>query len=112
MPQDNHAALEIQRLTGLQPKHFADLIRTAQLVYDPTSGLSGRLIQVNWNSFGISQTVVEDLRKLGERYRYSSPYVAIEAVWRQISPETRSWFIENRNHLWRLEETFPALDED
>jgi hypothetical protein len=29
-----------------------------------------------------------------------------------LIPETRSWVIENKDNLWKIEEAFPALDED
>jgi hypothetical protein len=110
--QETDKSLQIQNITGLKPKHFADLIRIAQLVCDPAGGLTGRVIEVNWEMFGISPGVLENLKALGEKYRYSSPYVAIEKVWEQLTPETRSWFIAHKNLLWRIEEMLPALDED
>lgn len=112
MSQENNKSFQIQKITGLQPKHFADLVRVAQLVYDPAGGLTGRSIQVNWDVFGISLRVVENLKALGEKYCYSSPYVAIDEIWEQLTPETRSWFIAEKNLLWRIEEILPALDED
>ncbi|NJK49528.1 hypothetical protein HC931_16465 [Candidatus Gracilibacteria bacterium] len=112
MSKDTDRSIEIQKITGLQPKHFADLVRVAQLVDDPAGGLTGRLIQVNWDAFGISPSVVENLKALGEKYRYSSPYVAIAQIWEQLTPETRSWFIAHKNLLWHIEEILPALDED
>jgi hypothetical protein len=84
MSQDTDRSFEIQKITGLQPKHFADLVRVAQLVDDPAGGLTGRLIQVNWDAFGISPGVVENLKVLGAKYRYSSPYVAIAAIVTKI----------------------------
>jgi hypothetical protein len=112
MSQDTDRSFEIQKITGLRPKHFADLVRIAQLVDDPAGGLTGRAIQVNWDVFGISPGVVENLKALGEKYRYSSPYVAIAEIWEQLTPETRSWFIAHKNLLWHIEEILPALDED
>jgi hypothetical protein len=112
MAQETNESLQIQQLTGLQAKHFADLIRAAQLVFDPSGGVSGRSVEVDWQQFGISLGVLGNLQKLGRQYQYASPYVAIEIIWSQLTPETRSWLIENKKELWRLEEFFPALDED
>jgi hypothetical protein len=56
--------------------------------------------------------VTENLKSLGQEYRYASPHVPIEKIWSQLTPESRIWFIENKNELWRFEEAFPALDED
>ncbi|MGI0485139.1 hypothetical protein ACN4EK_06855 [Pantanalinema rosaneae CENA516] len=112
MAQNPNESLQIQQVTGLQPKHFADLIRAAQLVFDPAGGVSGRVVEVDWPQFGISSGVLENLRELGRQYQYASPYVAIDVIWSQLTPETRSWLIENKKELWRLEEIFPALDED
>lgn len=103
---------EIQQITGLRSTHFADLIRVAQLIYDPTAGISSRVVKVNWLDFGIPMTVAENLRSLGEKYRYESPHIELDLVWDELTPETRSWFIANRSILWELEESFPALDED
>jgi hypothetical protein len=112
MSQETDKSLQIQNITGLQPKHFADLIRVAQLVFDPAGGLTGKVIRVNWEIFGISPGAEENLKTLGEKYRYSSPYVTIDEIWEQLTPETRSWFIAHKKLLWRIEEDFPALDED
>ncbi|MFZ9736983.1 MAG: hypothetical protein ACO3EZ_03135 [Prochlorotrichaceae cyanobacterium] len=103
---------EIQTITGLTPTHFADLIRVAQLIYDPGGGVSGRALQVNWMDFEIPEAVAQDLRSLGRKYRYESPHVDLDLVWEALTPETRSWFIANRSTLWKIEEAFPALDED
>ncbi len=103
---------EIQQITGLRPTHFADLVRVAQLIYDPSGGVSSRVVKVNWLDFGIPNMVAENLRSLGQKYQYESPHVSIDLVWEQLTPETRSWFIANRSILWEIEESFPALDED
>ena len=103
---------EIQQLTGLKPTHFADLIRVAQLIYDPSGGVSGKVVGVNWLNFGIPRNVELNLRSLGAKYQYESPHVAIDLVWNDLIPETRSWFMANRSILWEIEESFPALDED
>jgi len=112
MTKTNQKALEIQQLTGLKPVHFADLIRASQLIFDPAGGVSGRYIEVDWQSFGIPLNVEENLRSLGDKYRYASPHIPIEIIWQELSAETRSWFIANKNILWQFEEFFPALDED
>ena len=103
---------EIQHITGLRPTHFADLIRVAQLIYDPTGGVVNKVVRVNWLDFGIPLTVAENLRSLGKKYQYESPHVDIDVVWDDLTPETRSWFIANKRVLWEIEESFPALDED
>ena len=112
MKQTNNRAREIQEITGLKPRHFADLVRAAQLIFDPTGGVSGMKLEVDWSYFGISDNVVADLRKFGQKYQYASPHIAIDIIWEQLTPETRSWIIENKESLWQLEEVFPALDED
>lgn len=112
MSQEHNESLQIQEIIGLKPKHFADLIRAAQLVYDPTAGLSGRYLKVNWEDFGIPRDVAENLKSLGKEYQYASPHVPVEVVWSKLTTESRIWFIENKDKLWQLEETFPALDED
>ena len=103
---------EIRQLTGLRPTHFADLIRVAQLIYDPSGGVSSRIVRVNWLKFGIPDTVAANLRALGQKYQYESPHVDIDLVWNDLTPETRSWFMAHRSILWEIEESFPALDED
>ncbi len=112
MTQANDRALAIQELTGLKPVHFADLIRASQLIFDPSGGVSGKYTQVNWESFGIPPNVEKNLKLLGDKYRYASPHLPIDIIWEQLSGETRSWFIANKNTLWQFEEFFPALDED
>ncbi|NER84410.1 MAG: hypothetical protein F6K42_33755 [Leptolyngbya sp. SIO1D8] len=103
---------EIQQVTGLQPTHFADLVRVSQLIYDPSGGVANRVVQVNWLDFGIPKAVAENLRSLGKKYQYESPHVDLDLVWDDLTPATRSWFIANRSVLWEIEESFPALDED
>lgn len=103
---------QILQITGLRSQHFSDLIRAAQLIFDPSGGLSGRLVEVDWEAMEIPLSVLQNLRLLGEKYRYASPAVPIAEIWERLTPETRSWFIENRNRLWQMEEIFPALDED
>lgn len=103
---------EIQQITGLKPTHFADLVRVAQLIYDPSGGVASRIVKVNWLDFGIPKTVAANLRSLGKKYQYESPHVDLDLVWEDLTPETRSWFIANKSVLWEIEESFPALDED
>ena len=103
---------EIQQITGLRPTHFADLVRVAQLVYDPRGGVASRTVKVNWLEFGISESVAANLRSLGKKYQYESPHVDLDLVWNDLTPETRSWFMASRSSLWEIEESFPALDED
>lgn len=109
---ESEKSIQIQHVTGLKLRHFADLMRVAQLICDPSGGVPGRHTQVAWEDLGLPSSVVENLRALGQKYRYASPHLAIEVIWEQLTPETRSWMIENRKHLWQLEELFPALDED
>jgi hypothetical protein len=110
--QNKKRVREIQQITGLRPTHFADLIRVAQLIYDPSGGVSGKVIEVNWLDFDIPRGVAENLRSLGRKYQYESPHVSIDLVWDELTPETRSWFIANQSVLWEIEESFPALDQD
>ncbi|MDJ0592937.1 MAG: hypothetical protein QNJ72_23590 [Pleurocapsa sp. MO_226.B13] len=112
MQQNKERVREIQQVTGLRPTHFADLIRVAQLIYDPSGGVSGKVVEVDWLTFGIPRRVAGNLRSLGRKYQYESPHVAIDLVWDELTPETRSWFIANKSILWEIEESFPALDED
>jgi len=112
MKSESNRSREIEAVTGLSATHFADLIRTAQLICDPGGGVFGRFVQPDWISFGVSPGVVENLRSLGEKYQFELPHIAPEIVWEQLTPESRSWAIENRNVLWQFEELFPALDED
>lgn len=110
--QNEKRIQEIQQITGLKQTHFADLIRLSQLIYDPTGGVFGKVVKVNWLDFGITKTVANNLRLLGRKYQYESPHVSLDLVWEQLTPETRSWFIANKNLIWEIEEAFPALDED
>ncbi|MBK1988218.1 hypothetical protein A0J48_011820 [Sphaerospermopsis aphanizomenoides BCCUSP55] len=105
-------SLQIQDIIGLKPQHFADLIRTAQLVFDPAAGLSGRNVKINWEDFGIPDEVADNLREIGQEYQYASPHIPPEIVWSKLTTASRVWFIENKDILWRFEEIFPALDED
>ncbi len=111
--QHNQAKVkEIQQITGLNATHFSDLIRVAQLIYDPGGGVSGRVFDVDWLTFGISNDVAQNLRRLGKKYQYDLPNIPIDQIWEQLAPETRSWFMANKSILWQIEESFPALDED
>jgi len=112
MSQEYNEPLQIQEITKLQPKHFADLVRSAQLISDPTAGVSGRNITVDWEEFGIPRGVADNLKSLGKQYQYASPHIPVEVIWSQLTPETRIWFVENKDRLWQFEEAFPALDED
>ncbi len=103
---------EIQKITGLSPTNFSDLIRAAQLVSDPGGGIFGKSVHPDWDFLGVSSGVADNLRTLGQRYRFSLPHISPAVIWDQLAPETRSWMIENRNYLWQFEELFPALDED
>lgn len=53
MSQEHNQSLPIQQITGLKAHHFADLVRAAQLIFDPAAGLSGRYVKVDWREFGI-----------------------------------------------------------
>jgi hypothetical protein len=112
MSQKDNESLQIQEINNLKPVHFADLIRAAQLIFDPTKGVSGIYTKVDWKEFGIPDDVVQNLQALGQEYQYSSPHIPIEEIWSRLTPQTRIWFIQNKNELWRFEEAFPALDED
>ncbi len=109
LPENSRQLLEV---TGLKQQHFADLVRIAQIVFDPSGGLSGRRIEVNWSSFEMPPGVVANLASLGDRYQFSSPYVVPHVLWEQLTSETRAWLIENKSRLAELEESFPARDED
>jgi hypothetical protein len=109
---ENNRAIEIRKITGLNAGHFADLVRLAQLIFDPTGGLPQRKVEVDWKSLGIPIGVVKNLKAIGKKYQYASPYIPIDIIWEQLNPESRNWTIENRNDLWKLEECFPARDED
>ena len=47
MFQDPQKSSEIQEIIGLKSQHFADLIRTAQLIFDPTAGVTGRNVKID-----------------------------------------------------------------
>lgn len=112
MQQNKKRIQEILQITGLRQTHFADLVRVAQLIYDPSGGVSGKVVGVDWLNFGIPRDVAINLRSLGREYQFESPHVDIDLVWERLTPETRSWFIANKSILWEIEESFPALDED
>ncbi|MCF4967427.1 hypothetical protein [Nostoc sp. CMAA1605] len=112
MSHEHEELLHLQQSATLRPTHFADLIRTAQLVFDPASGVSGRYIAVDWQDFGIPDDVAENLKLLGQKYRYASPSIPAEIIWEQLTQSTRIWFLHNKDELWKFEEFFPALDED
>jgi hypothetical protein len=112
MFQNNSEALRIEELYKLKPVHFADLIRAAQLVYDPGKGVTGVEPKIDWNEFGIPDNVAENLELLGKEFQYSSPHAPVDQIWQKLTPETRVWFVENKEKLWLIEESFPALDED
>ena len=112
MSEDHNPNTQIQQIASLKPKHFADLIRAVQLIFDPAAGLIGRRVEVNWQEdFGIPRDVERNLRELGRQYQYASPHVPGDVIWSQLTPETRIWFLHHKDDLWRFEETFPALDE-
>lgn len=112
MSQENENLLPPSELSTLKLVHFADLIRAAQLIYDPGKGISGVFREVNWSEFGIPHEVAENLKCLGKEYQYASPHIPVEDIWKQLTPPTRVWFLENKDSLWEIEEFFPALDED
>jgi hypothetical protein len=112
MSQQHNESPQIQQIIGLKANHFADLIRAAQIIFDPATGLSGRHIKVDWREFGVPLDVEENLKFLGEQYRYASPHIPPEVIWSQLTPQTRIWFMEHKDELWQFEEAFPALDED
>ncbi|WP_088893537.1 hypothetical protein [Leptolyngbya ohadii] len=109
---DYQSSSDLIPQAGLRASHFADLVRLAQIIYDPTGGLSGRSFTVDWQADGLSEAVAIDLRILGQRYQFSSPHISPDIIWKQLTPATRKWFIENRSELAALEETFLARDED
>jgi hypothetical protein len=112
MSQEPKKSLSMQEIIGLKPQHFADLVRTAQLVFDPCSGVTGRSLKINWEDLGIPAQVVKNLQEIGQEYQYASPNIPQAEIWGKLTPESRIWFIENKDSLWRFEEIFPALDED
>ncbi|MEO0985304.1 MAG: hypothetical protein AAFY20_07115 [Cyanobacteria bacterium J06639_14] len=112
IPTNKARVQEIQQITGLRPTHFADLVRVAQLIHDPSGGVASRFVHVNWLDFGIPSPVVANLYAVGQKYQYESPHVDIDLIWHELTPETRSWFMAHKSILWEIEESFPALDED
>ena len=112
MNHETDKAIQIQQTTGLKPKHFADLIRATQLISDPAMGVSGIVVETDWEELGIPLNIAENLKLIGQKYQYSSPHIPMEIIWEQLTPETRNWFIEYKDMLWRIEEAFPPLDED
>ena len=67
---------------------------------------------MDWKTIGIPIGVVNNLRAIGKKYQYASPYIPIDIIWEQLNPESRNWMIENKRSFWKLEEYFPARDED
>ncbi|MGB3653954.1 MAG: hypothetical protein WBA41_22460 [Rivularia sp. (in: cyanobacteria)] len=112
MMSQNNNGFSIDELYKLKPVHFADLVRAAQLVYDPGKGVTGVEPKIDWKDFGIPDNIAENLQLLGEEFQYSSPHAPVEHIWKKLTPETRIWFVENKDRLWLIEESFPALDED
>ena len=112
MVLESKKTAEIRAITGLTSTQFADLIRTAQLIFDPAGGIMSRYVNINWQDFGISPAVEANLYALGQKYKYDMPDVPPAEIWEQLIPETRSWVIDNKNRMWEFEELLPALDED
>jgi hypothetical protein len=112
MSQDPQKSPQIQEVIGLKAQHFADLIRAAQLVFDPTAGVIGRNVKIDWEDFGIHRNIEDNLRILGEEFQYASPHIPVDVIWGKLTTETRIWFLENKDQLWQFEEILPALDED
>ncbi|NET01057.1 MAG: hypothetical protein F6K61_10880 [Sphaerospermopsis sp. SIO1G1] len=112
MSQEPNKSAQIPEIIGLQPRHFADLVRAAQLVFDPCSGTLGRSLTIDWQDLGIPSNIVDNLKEIGAEYRYSSPNIPPEEIWAKLTAESRLWFINNKDNLWEFEEIFPALDED
>lgn len=112
MPHGIHDSSSLMQVTGLKPHHFADLIRIAQLVADPTCAQAGRSVRVDWEALGICAAVHADLRQLGDRFLYSTPNVSPVLIWEQLTPVSRAWLIENRHGLAAIEAHFPPRDED
>lgn len=112
MAQEHDELFQIQQISNLKPRHFADLIRAAQLIFDPTAGIVGSHVTVDWQEFGIPDDVEENLKLLGQQYRYACPDIPGAIIWSQLTPATRNWFLKNKDELWKFEEAFPPLDED
>ena len=62
MQPSRSQGMEIQKITGLEPRHFADLVRASQLVFDPTGGVFGRRLHVDWSVFGLSPHIIDKIR--------------------------------------------------
>ena len=112
MSEDPHKSPEIQEVIGLKPQHFADLVRAAQLIFDPTAGVTGRNVKIDWQDFGIPRNIEDNLRIIGEEFQYASPHVPADIIWGKLTTESRIWFLKNKDQLWQFEEILPALDED
>jgi hypothetical protein len=113
MSQENEELLNIEQINKLKAVHFADLIRACQLIYDPARGMSGISRQIDWKDYGIPDDVASNFKALGKEYQYSLPNVPPEVIWSKLSEESRVWFMENKEELWKFEDMyFPALDED
>lgn len=112
MSEPQHFSSQTIAETGLRASHFADLVRFAQMVFDPSGGLSVPSIEADWESVGLSEAVANNLKLLGQRYQFESPNIPPDVVWEQLTPASRTWFIANRTVLGDLEETFLARDED
>lgn len=112
MTQEYDESSKIQQINELTATHYADLIRAAQLIFDPAGGVSGRYLKVDWQDYGIPDDVAANLKALGEKYRYALPNIPGDIIWSQLTPQTRLWFLNNKDELWKFEEMFPPLDED
>jgi len=88
MSQNNSEALRIEELYKLKPVHFADLIRAAQLIYDPGKGVTGIERDIDWNQFGIPDNVAENLQLLGEEFQYSSPHAPVAVSYTHLTLPT------------------------
>ncbi|NJO70894.1 MAG: hypothetical protein HC825_02690, partial [Oscillatoriales cyanobacterium RM1_1_9] len=62
MSEPHHPSANQIPEVGLRASHFADLVRVAQIVYDPSGGLSGGSFAVDWQSFGLPEGVIADLK--------------------------------------------------
>ncbi|TAE54738.1 MAG: hypothetical protein EAZ76_14620 [Nostocales cyanobacterium] len=112
MSQDPQKSIKLEEIISLKPQHFADLIRTAQLIFDPCSGTVGRRVNIDWEDLGVPRSILDNLREIGQEYQYASPHISPEEIWSRLTTESRIWFVENKDNLWRFEEIFPAIDED
>ena len=109
MSQENENALPIFELSKLKAVHFADLIRAAQLIYDPGKGVSGISREVNWREFGIPNEVAENLKYLGREYQYASPHIPVEDIWSKLTPLTRIWFLKTKRICGKSKNFSPLL---